>query len=64
MHDVAGFFFTGAGTVPGFIFYADEPALAIMAMVLLLMAGCLGGMGDSGSPLRTAAARRGRDPDR
>ena len=58
MQDLAGFFFTGAGTVPGFLFYAAEPTLAIMAMVLLLMAGCIGGMADSQAPFRTAAARR------
>ena len=57
MHDAAGFFFAGAGTVPGFLFYSAEPALAIMAMIALMLAGCVGGMADAEAPFRTAQAR-------
>ena len=61
MHDIAGFFFTGAGTVPGFLFYASEPGLAVMAMLALMLAGCLGAMADSQAPMRVAAARDDRE---
>ena len=64
MQDLAGFFFTGAGTVPGFLFYASEPTLAVMAMVLLLLAGCMAGMADAQAPFRTAAARRDTETGR
>jgi hypothetical protein len=58
MQDLAGFFFTGAGTVPGFLFYAERPMIAIMAMMLLLLAGCMSGMADAEAPFRTAKVRR------
>jgi len=64
MQDLAGFFFTGAGTVPGFLFYAERPMIALMAMVLLLLAGCMSGMADAESPVRTAAARRDTETKR
>lgn len=64
MHDAAGFFFAGAGTVPGFLFYSAEPALAVMAMIALMLAGCVGGMGDPKAPFRAIEAhddaKRGR----
>ena len=56
MHDAAGFFFAGAGTVPGFLFYSSEPALAVMAMMALMLAGCVGGMADPKAPFRTMEA--------
>jgi hypothetical protein len=58
MHDIAGFFFTGAGTLPGFLVYSGDVGLAVMVMVALMLAGCLGGMADPQAPLRTAPARR------
>ena len=57
MFDVAGFFFTGAGIVPGFFFYSAEPILAVMAMTVLLLAGALSGMADPQAPMRTAKVR-------
>jgi hypothetical protein len=60
MHDIAGFFFTGSGALPGFLLYAGDAGLAMMAMVALLLAGCLAGMADPQAPLRTAAARQSR----
>jgi hypothetical protein len=57
MHDAAGFFFTGAGTVPGFLVYAGDPGLAVITMVALMLAACLGGMADPQAPFRTVAAR-------
>ena len=57
MHDVAGFFFTGAGTVPGFLLYAGDLGLARMATVALMLGACLGGMADPEAPVRTARRR-------
>ena len=62
MQDLAGFFFAGAGTVPGFLFYASEPALAILAMMALMLTACVAGIGDPQAPLRTVAARRPTGP--
>ena len=64
MHDAAGFFFSGAGVVPGFLFYSAEPVLALMAMTVLMVAGGLSGMADPEAPLRTVEARRPTDEGR
>ena len=57
MQDVAGFFFTGAGTVPGLLLYSGDLGLAVLALVALMLAGCLGGMADPKAPFRTVEAR-------
>lgn len=57
MHDIAGFFFAGAGTVPGFLFYAGDPGLAVITMMALMLAACVGGMADPQAPFRTMSAR-------
>jgi hypothetical protein len=57
-HDLPGFLFTGALSLPGFLAYAGDPGLAMMAFVFLLLAGCLSALADPGAPFRTAAERR------
>lgn len=51
--DLAGFLFSGAGVLPGFILYADQPALAIVSMFALLLAGCVAAIADPDAPFRT-----------
>ena len=53
MQDAAGFFFAGAGTVPGFLLYAGDAGLAILATIALMLAACVGGMADPQAPFRT-----------
>ena len=57
--EACDFFFTGAAILPGFLAYADEPALAAMALVVLMLAGAVCGIGDPDAPHR----RAGRPPD-
>jgi hypothetical protein len=58
------FLFTGAVILPAFLAYADEPALAAMAFVFLLLAGAVAGIGDPEAPHRLAkpAKRLGEPP--
>lgn len=51
--DLAEFFFVGSGLLPGFLVFAGDPGLAILALVFLLCAGCLASMADPGAPFRT-----------
>jgi len=51
--DWAGFFFAGTGIVPAFLLHAGEPGRAMMAMVVLLFAGCIAALADPGAPLRS-----------
>jgi hypothetical protein len=64
MQDLAGFYFAGAGTVPGFLFYSAEPGLAVMAMLVLMLAGCLMGMADPQAPFRTMKGPDEPGPER
>jgi len=48
------FFFSGAAILPGFLAYADEPAIAAMAFVVLLLAGAVCGIADPEAPHRLA----------
>ena len=64
MHDVAGFFFAGAGTVPGFLVYASQPGLAMLAMMALLLAACVSALADPEAPFRTVKARPPGDSER
>lgn len=50
--DPGGFFFAGAGILPGFLLYADDPGLAAMALVALLCAGCVCALADPEAPFR------------
>jgi hypothetical protein len=52
--DLPGFFFTGALLLPGFVTYAGDYGLAMMAMIFLLLAGCLSAMADPSAPFRRA----------
>lgn len=65
MHDAVGFFFAGAGTLPGFLFYAGDPGLAILITTALVLAGCVAGLADPQAPFRTLPAPGdGRDGER
>ena len=55
--DLPGFLFTGALSLPGFLAYAGEVGLAMLAFVFLLMAGCLSALADPEAPFRTAPAK-------
>jgi hypothetical protein len=58
MADIPGFFFAGAATLPGFIICAGEPALAVMAMLVLLGVGGLLALADPEAPFRTVPVRQ------
>lgn len=51
--DWAGFFFAGTGIVPSCLLYAGEPGPAVMAMIVLLFAGCIAALADPGAPFRS-----------
>ena len=51
---VTEFFFTGASTLPGFMFWAGDPGLAVILFVPLLFAGCLAGTMQHDAPFRSA----------
>ena len=57
--DPGGFFFAGAGVVPGFLLYAGDPGIAILALVALMCAGCVAALADPQAPMRTVPAPRG-----
>jgi hypothetical protein len=59
--DVTEFFFAGAGSMPGLLIWLGEPGLAVMVLVALLLAACLGAMADPEAPFRTMPARDERD---
>lgn len=65
--DAADFYMCGAGVLPTCLFFADEPALAIMTMVGLILVGCLYGAADAEAPFRTVERdkqpRRDATPD-
>lgn len=61
-HDLPGFFFAGASTVPGVLLFAD-PALGLLAFVVLMLAGCFSGMCDPQAPFRAAGENRESRPD-
>ena len=58
--DLPGFLFAGTGTLPGVLAFNDEPGLAMIAFVALLLAGCLAALADPQAPCRAA----GRDAPR
>ena len=60
--DLTGFFFAGAGTLPGFLAFSADPGLAVLAFVFLLLAGCLSALRDPEAPFRTAAGRDASPP--
>jgi hypothetical protein len=66
--EACDFFFTGAAILPAFLAYADEPALACMAFVVLILAGAVAGIGDPEAPHRRpgqpASHERPRRPPR
>jgi len=51
------FFFTGASTLPGFMFWAGDPGLAVILFVPLLFAGCLAGTMQHDAPFRSVPDR-------
>jgi hypothetical protein len=51
---VTEFFITGAGTLPGFMFWAGDPGLAMVLFVPLLIAGCLAATMQQDAPFRSA----------
>jgi hypothetical protein len=51
--DVTEFFFVGAGSMPGLLMWLGDPGLAVMALMGLLVAGCLGALADPEAPFRT-----------
>jgi hypothetical protein len=53
--EVVEFFLAGAGAMPGLLMWLDEPGLAMIVLVALLLAACLGGMADPEAPFRTMA---------
>jgi hypothetical protein len=50
---VTEFFFTGASCLPGFMFWAGDPGLAMILFVPLLIAGCLAGTLQPDAPFRS-----------
>ena len=52
VHHACEFFFAGAATLPAFLLHAEEPALAVMSLVALLVAGAVCGIGDPEAPHR------------
>lgn len=56
------FLFTGAAILPAFLAYADEPALAAMAFVVLLLGGAVAGIADPEAP--HSVAQRPPPPDK
>jgi len=46
------FFFSGSAILPPFLFYIGEPALAAIAVVFLVIAGAVCGIGDPQAPHR------------
>jgi hypothetical protein len=50
------FFFIGSAILPPFLFYVGEPALAAIAVVFLVIAGAVCGIGDPQSPHRSTAS--------
>jgi len=54
--ELTEFFFVGAGSMPGLLFWLGEPALAVIVLVALLLAACIGGMADPQAPFRTMPA--------
>lgn len=60
--DLPGFFFAGTGTLPGFLALNDEPGLAMIAFVALLLAGGLAALADPDAPCR--AEGRDAPPER
>lgn len=62
--EACDFLFAGAAILPAFLAYADEPALASMAFVVLLLGGAVAGIGDPEAPHRLSVppGRRERRP--
>ena len=54
---VTEFFFTGASTLPGFMFWAGDAGLAMLLFVPLLIAGCLAGTMQRDAPFRNAGEK-------
>jgi len=63
-HDLPGFLFTGAFSLPGYLAFAADPGLAMLVFVFLLLAGCLAALGDHEAPFRTAGERPAPAPRR
>jgi len=61
--DVTEFFVAGAGSMPGLLIWLGEPGLAVIVLVGLLLAACLGGMADPEAPFRTMAPPRQQAED-
>jgi hypothetical protein len=61
-HDLTGFLFTGAGTLPGFLAFSVDPAIGVMAFVFLLMVAGLSALRDPEAPFRAIAERHTPPP--
>ncbi|MBK6982582.1 MAG: hypothetical protein IPH30_14475 [Betaproteobacteria bacterium] len=59
--EVTEFFFAGAGLMPGLLVFLGDPGLAVITLVGLLIAACLGAMADPEAPFRTMPAPEPRD---
>ena len=57
------FFFTGAAMLPGVLAYGDEPGLAMMAFVALIVAGGVCAIGDPEAPHHNTKRRRRGQPN-
>jgi len=60
--EVTEFFFVGAGSMPGLLVWLGDPGLAVIVLVALLIAACLGAMADPEAPFRTMPRPPPRDP--
>lgn len=59
--EVTEFFFAGAGLMPGLLIFLGDPGLAVITLVGLLIAACLGAMADPEAPFRTMPVPVPRD---
>ncbi|HEX4944201.1 MAG TPA: hypothetical protein VFV55_07585 [Usitatibacteraceae bacterium] len=51
--ETTDFFFAGACSMPGLLFWLGDPGLAVIVLVGLLIAACLGAMADPEVPFRS-----------
>lgn len=66
MNDWTSFLFTGSNVLPAYMVAVNEDALtlALLVYVVLMLAAMFAGLSDESSPVRSAAARRCKDPRR